>query len=101
MLKPGWLNRYQPPIALTLMPDIIVIFGYVWASLMLFSAILNAIIAVSFSVAIWATFMPLYGIVSKLALIIIHHVTMRTIGIRRSRLRNREPAPPVLMSSAN
>src|SRR6185312_11987552 len=31
MLKRGWMDRYLPPIALELVPDIGVIFGYVWA----------------------------------------------------------------------
>ena len=41
MLKPGWINRYLPPIAMELVPDIAFILGYVWAGLMLFSAGLN------------------------------------------------------------
>src|SRR5450631_3138048 len=31
MLKRGWLNRYLPPIAIELIPDIAVIFGYIWS----------------------------------------------------------------------
>jgi hypothetical protein len=34
MLKCGWLNRYQPAIAMELVPDIVVIFGFVWSGLM-------------------------------------------------------------------
>src|ERR1700733_5893833 len=54
MLKRGWINRYLPPIALELVPDIAVIFGYVWSGLMFFSAILNVIVALNFSVVTWA-----------------------------------------------
>jgi intracellular septation protein len=41
MLKPGWMNRYLPPVAIELVPDIAIIFGYAWAALMFFSAGLN------------------------------------------------------------
>jgi intracellular septation protein len=83
MLKPGWINRYLPPVVMELMPDIAVIFGFVWAGLMFFSAALNMIVALNFSVVAWASFMPVYGIVSKLGLFIIAYATMRYIGVRR------------------
>jgi intracellular septation protein len=88
MLKPGWLNRYQPAIALELMPDIVVIFGFVWAGLMLFSAVLNVVVALTWSVQTWASFMSAYGIVSKLGLFLIQYGTMRSIGVRRRRARS-------------
>ena len=52
---------------------------------MFFSAGLNLIVALNFSVATWAAFMSIYGIVSKLALFLIGFATMRTIGMRRRR----------------
>ena len=83
MLKRGWMNRYLPPVAIELIPDIATIFGYVWAGLMFFSAGLNLIVAYNFSVATWAAFMSIYGIVSKLTVFLIGYVTMRTIAVRR------------------
>jgi intracellular septation protein A len=83
MLKPGWMNRYLPPIAIEVVPDIAVIFGYVWAGLMFFSAALNLIVALSFSVVTWSALMSIYAILSKAALFLIGFVTMRTIGKRR------------------
>ncbi len=85
MLKPGWMNRYLPPVAMELMPDLVFIFGFVWAGLMFFSAALNVIVALKCSVATWATFMSVYGIVSKLALFLIVYATLRTVGARRRR----------------
>src|SRR6202040_881812 len=38
MLKPGWMNRYLPPVAIEVVPDIAVLFGFIWAGLMFFSA---------------------------------------------------------------
>jgi intracellular septation protein len=87
MLKPGWMNRYLPPVAIELIPDIATLFGYVWAALMFFSAGLNLIVALNFSVVTWSTFMSTYAIVSKLALFLIGYATMRTIAVhRRARL---------------
>jgi len=92
MLKPGWINRYLPPVAKELVPDIAFIFGFVWSGLMFFSAALNLIVALNFSVATWASFMSVYGIVSKLGLFLIQYATMRYIGIRR---RRATPTPAV------
>jgi intracellular septation protein len=83
MLKPGWMNRYLPPIAMEVVPDIAVIFGFLWAGLMFFSAGLNLIVAMNYSVVTWSAFMSIYGIVSKVALFLIGFATMRTIGRRR------------------
>src|ERR1700694_4848514 len=85
MLKPGWMNRYLPPVAIEIVPDIAFIFGFLWAGLMFFSAGLNLLVALNFSVVTWAAFMSIYGIVSKLVLFLIGFVTMRTIGVRRRR----------------
>jgi intracellular septation protein len=83
MLKPGWMNRYLPPVALEVVPDIATIFGFVWSGLMFFSAALNLIVALNFSVQTWASFMTIYGIVSKLSLFMTQYATMRLIGVRR------------------
>ncbi len=92
MLKPGWMNRYLPPVAKELVPDIAFIFGFIWSGLMFFSAALNLIVALNFSVVTWASFMSVYGIVSKLGLFLIQYATMRYIGIRR---RRATPTPAV------
>ena len=83
MLKPGWINRYLPPVAIELVPDIAFIF--VWAGLMFFSAALNLIVALNFSVVAWSAFMSIWAIVSKAVLFLIGFATMRTIGVRRRR----------------
>jgi len=83
MLRKGWMNRYLPAIAMEVVPDIAVIFGYVWSGLMFFSAALNIVIALNFGVAAWASFMSAYGIVSKLGLFLIQYAVMRHIGVRR------------------
>jgi intracellular septation protein len=87
MLRRGWMNRYLPPIAIELVPDIAVIFGYVWSGLMFFSAALNLIVALNFSVVTWSAAMSIWAIVSKAALFLIGYAIMRTIGARRHRRR--------------
>jgi intracellular septation protein A len=85
MLRRGWMNRYLPPVAIQLVPDIAIIFGYVWSGLMFFSAVLNVIVALNFSVVTWSVAMSIYGIVSKAALFLIAYATMRIVGRRRYR----------------
>jgi intracellular septation protein len=85
MLRRGWMNRYLPPVAIALVPDIAVIFGYVWSGLMFFSAVLNVIVALNFSVVTWSVAMSIYGIVSKATLFLIAYAAMRIIGGRRYR----------------
>jgi intracellular septation protein len=93
MLRRGWMNRYLPPVAIELVPDIAVTFGYVWAGLMFFSAALNVILALNFSVVIWSAAMSIYGIVSKAALFLIGYATMRIVGGRRRRQREAADVP--------
>jgi intracellular septation protein len=87
MLKRGWINRYLPPIALELVPDIAVVLGYVWSGLMFFSAALNLIVALNFSVVTWSAVMSIWGIASKAVLFLIGYAIMRTVAVARNRRR--------------
>ena len=93
MLKPGWINRYLPPVALEVVPDIAVIFGYAWAGLMFFSAGLNLIVAMNTSVVTWSAVMSVYAIVSKAVLFLISYAAMRYVGVRRRRAQIAHAAP--------
>ncbi|MEH2491227.1 inner membrane-spanning protein YciB [Bradyrhizobium sp. AZCC 2230] len=97
MLKRGWMNRYLPPIAIELVPDIAIIVGYAWSGLMFFSAALNVIVALNFDVGTWSMTMSVYGIVSKVLMFLIGYTAMRTIGVARKRRlagdRPRDAAP--------
>jgi intracellular septation protein len=85
MLKRGWINRYLPPRALELVPDIAVMVGYAWSGLMFASAAVNLIVALNFSVVTWSVTMSIYGIVSKTAMFLIGYAAMRGIGAARFR----------------
>jgi len=85
MLRPGWMNRYLPPIAVAVVPDLAYVFGFVWAGLMFGSAALNIALALTLDPVPWSATMSIWGIASKLALFLIQYATMRTIGVRRGR----------------
>jgi hypothetical protein len=83
MLKPGWMNRYLPPIARATASDVAVIVGFVWAALMFVSAAVNAFVAIAWSVQTWAMVMPIFGIVSKLAVFACGFLAIRLTVVRR------------------
>ena len=83
MLKRGWMNRYLPPIAMELVSDVAIVFGYLWSALMFVSAALNVFVATHWDVATWAWFMSIYGIASKIGLFLVSFATMKFIGKRR------------------
>jgi intracellular septation protein A len=85
MLKPGWMNRYLPDVAREIVPDVGVIFGFIWAGLMFLSAGVNAVAAMNFGFLHWGAFMSIYALSSKLGLFLIQFATMRFIGVRRRR----------------
>ena len=85
MLKPGWLNRYLPEIARTVVPDVAVAVGFAWAGLMFISAAVNAFVALTCSLETWAWFMPIFGIASKIVLFVAGFAALRLIARRRVR----------------
>lgn len=98
MLKRGWMNRYLPPIAIELVPDIAVMVGYAWSGLMFVSAALNVIVALNFDVATWSLTMSVYGIVSKALMFLIGYTVMRSIGVaRKRRLAGQRPRDVAVM----
>lgn len=85
MLRPGWLNRYLPPIVIQLIPDVAYAFGFVWAGLMFASAALNIVLAMMLDPLTWSATMAVWGIASKVVLFLLQYATMRTIAVRRRR----------------
>jgi intracellular septation protein A len=85
MLRPGWMNRYLPPIAVAVVPDLAWFFGFAWAGLMFLSAALNIVLALILEPIAWSAVMSAWGLASKIVLFLVQYVTMRTIGQRRGR----------------
>ena len=86
MMQRGWMNRYLPPRAIQYVPDLGIRFGYVWAGLMFFSAVLNIMLALSCSVMVWGAAMTAWGIGSKTLLFLGQYAVMKSTGIRRARM---------------
>lgn len=85
MLKPGWMHRYMPAIAKALVADVAVVYGFVWAGLMFVSAAVNAFVALTCTITTWAFTMPIFGIVSKVAVFLGGYAAMHVIAVRRVR----------------
>lgn len=83
MLQKGWLVRYVPPIAMELVPDLVIAGGTVWAGLMFATAALNLVLALSVSPLVWGSVMSAWGFASKIALMLLQFFYMRMIGRRR------------------
>jgi intracellular septation protein len=85
MLKPGWMNRYLPAVAIEMVPDLAYVFGFIWAGLMFVSAVVNIWVATHYSFLVWTGFMSAYALVTKFGLFLIQYGTMRFIAVRRRR----------------
>ena len=90
MLQRGWMLRYMPPAASGHGEDVMIAFGYVWAALMLVTAIANAVFAIWFTPQ-WVQFMAIFPMASKIMLFAIQYLTTRSI-VRRRVVAARIPA---------
>lgn len=95
MLKRGWQAAYVPPIALELVPERrFVLWGYVWAALMLFSAVGNLALVALVDVKIWALILTVWGLGSKITLFALEYGSIRLEAGRTYRRREAERAAP-------
>jgi intracellular septation protein A len=92
MLQRGWVLRYLPPRGIEWVPDLAIGFGYVWAGLMFFSAVLNLALALGTTILVWGSVMSAWGIASKAVLFFLQYGVMRIIGKRRYLARDGAPA---------
>jgi intracellular septation protein A len=83
MLRPGWMNRYLPPAAVAVVPDLAYAFGFAWAGLMYASAALNVALALTLDPVTWSMAISAWGIASKVALFLVQYLVMTAIGRRR------------------
>jgi intracellular septation protein len=67
MLRRGWMMRYLPPIARDNIPESVLVgSGYAWATLMFALGALNIIIVVTLPFAVWAWFISVGAIGTKI-----------------------------------
>ena len=101
MLERGWMLPYLPPAAREHIEDTVMIrWGYVWAALMFATAALNALVALTFSLAAWSAFVAVFPATSKLALFAVQYVTLRAQAIRNEqRARQAAAAADALLTA--
>jgi intracellular septation protein len=93
MLERGWMLPYLPPAAREhLHGDVMIGWGYVWAVLMFFTAVLNAVVALSASLAVWSAFIAIFPAASKIALFALQYLAVRAQAIRNARRTGAEAA---------
>jgi len=83
MLKRGWLARYMSGVVLTWARDVSTAFGYVWAGMMFLTGALNVAFVMNGDTKLWAIFIGVFPIASKLGLFAIQYLVTRTIVVRR------------------
>ncbi len=84
MLRKGWMLRYLPPVAGGRGAGVMVVFGYVWAGLMLLTSVANLVTAVWFT-AFWPAFLAIFPITSKVALFAVQYLSVRHVAMRQVR----------------
>lgn len=82
MLRGGWMNRYVPPAIAPRVGPEMTFFGYVWAVLMLVSAVLNAVVAI-WHPGSWPAFIAIDPAVSKGVLFCIQYAVVKAALRRR------------------
>ncbi|MBN8847597.1 MULTISPECIES: septation protein IspZ [unclassified Sphingomonas] len=82
MLRRGWMNRYVSPEDLARIGDLMTLFGFVWAALMLATAALNLLFALALTTA-WPEFIAVFPLASKLLLFAAQFLTVNAIGRAR------------------
>lgn len=96
MLERGWMLPYLPPVAREHLSDAVMIgWGYVWAGLMVFTALLNAGVALTASFAAWSLFIAVFPIASKALLFGVQFISVRRVAIGNARRTQAAAAAPV------
>jgi intracellular septation protein len=93
MLRPGWMDRYLPPIVKENLPyRIIVLTGYAWAGLMFVLGLANLYVAANYSPLVWGYFLSIGATGAKIVAFFAQYLVFQIL-IRR-RLRSQPGASP-------
>jgi intracellular septation protein len=83
MLRPGWMERYMPPIVREHVSEsVLALNGYAWAALMFVLGISNLYVAAYCSPATWAWFISVVAIGAKVAAFAAQYVVLQIL-VRR------------------
>lgn len=85
MLKPGWMNRYMPPVILDNAPDLPVVAGYAWAALMFVLGAGTIGFALAGDLPLWTLYVTLVAPGAKIAAFAVQFAVFRLIVARRLR----------------
>lgn len=77
MMRKGWMERYVPEAQRVAARPALNVFGYVWAGLMAFTAVLNLILVFTVDPAVWAKVNLIFPPVSIIALFVLQNAVMR------------------------
>lgn len=83
MLRRGWMERYVPDEILDRARSALTVFGFIWAGLMLVTAALNLVVALSAEPTTWARFNLVFPPVSMIGLFALQNLVMRRKGSMR------------------
>ena len=84
MLRPGWMIRYLPELVVRNVPEpAIIAAGYGWAALLVALGLANLFIALRFDIAIWAWFISVGSVGTKLAAFALQYGVFRAIVRQR------------------
>jgi intracellular septation protein len=83
MLRPGWMERYMPPIVKEHVSErALALNGYAWAALMFVLGVSNLYVAAYCSPATWAWFISVVAIGAKAAAFAAQYVVLQIL-VRR------------------
>jgi intracellular septation protein len=86
MLRPGWMDRYLPPIVKdNLPPQIIVLTGYAWAGLMFALGLANLYVAANYSPVVWGYFLSIGATGAKIVAFFAQYAVFQLLVRRRLR----------------
>jgi intracellular septation protein len=90
MLRPGWMDRYLPPIVKDNLPQqIIVLTGYAWAGLMFALGLANLYVAANYSPVVWGYFLSIGATGAKIVAFFAQYAVFQILVRRRLRTQPR------------
>jgi len=80
MLRPGWMDRYLPPIVKDNLPQrIIVLTGYAWAALMFALGLANLYVAANYSLVVWGYFLSIGATGAKIVAFFVQYLVFQIL----------------------
>jgi intracellular septation protein len=84
MLRPGWMDRYLPPIVKDNLPyRVIVLTGYAWAGLMFVLGLANLYVAANYSPVVWGYFLSIGATGAKIVALFAQYLVFQILVRRR------------------